>query len=116
MTNARFPDTARLRKAQEFKQVFSKGRRQHDAYFTVVALGNDCLHPRIGLTVSKRAARLAVQRNRIKRLIRENFRLQQIELPAVDIVVMAKSKACDVDNKTLKDSLTKHWQRLQEAG
>ncbi len=112
MTDARFPGAARLRSALEFKQVFSKGRRQHDAFFTLVVLGNGIQRPRLGLTVSKRVARFAVQRNRIKRLIRENFRLQQADLPALDIVVMAKSQANDADNQTLRDSLARHWQRL----
>lgn len=112
MTHARFPGSVRLRNAQEFKQVFAKGKRQHDAFFTVVAVANDLSHPRLGLTVSKRAARFAVQRNRIKRLIRENFRQQQSILPAKDIVVMAKDRAKLADNRTLTESLLEHWRRL----
>lgn len=112
MTNTRFGGKARLRHVQEFKQVLSQGRRQHDAFFTVAVFPNDLNHPRLGLTVSRRAARFAVQRNRIKRLVRESFRMHQSQLPAVDIVVMAKTQARDADNPTLYSSLASHWQRL----
>jgi len=113
VTDARFPGTARLRNAPEFRQVLSNGRRRHDDFFTVVVLANELQRPRLGITVSRRAARLAVQRNRIKRLIRESYRQQIETLPAVDIVVMAKSQARDADNRTLIQSLESHWHRLR---
>ena len=113
MTDAGFPGSARLRQAPEFKRVFAKGRRQHDGFFTLVVLANDLGQARIGLTVSRRAARLAVQRNRIKRLIRESFRQQRIDLPAVDIVIMAKHSVVEADNQKLLRSLAKHWRRLE---
>lgn len=112
MTDAGFPGQVRLRQPPEFKRVFAKGRRQHDEYFTLVVLNNSLNHPRIGLTVSRRAARFAVQRNRIKRVIRESFRQQQAHLPALDIVIMAKPAVVQADNRQLRDSLVRHWQRL----
>jgi ribonuclease P protein component len=53
-----------------------------------------------------------VRRNRIKRLVRESFRQHQHELPAVDIVVNARSGARDADNAVIVRSLEKHWRTV----
>jgi ribonuclease P protein component len=49
-------------------------------------------HPRLGLVVTRRLGK-AVQRNRVKRLLREFFRRHQTGLPAFDLVIMAKKGA-----------------------
>lgn len=112
VSDARFPVDVRLLRAADFKRVLATGRRRHDACFTVVVLPNNLQTSRLGLTVSRRAARLAVQRNRIKRLVRESFRQHRKYLPAMDIVVMAKPRATDSDNPALCASLTWHWQQI----
>ncbi|VFT72071.1 ribonuclease P protein component [Escherichia coli] len=68
-------------------------------------------HPRIGLTVAKKNVRRAHERNRIKRLTRESFRLRQHELPAMDFVVVAKKGVADLDNRALSEALEKLWRR-----
>ena len=55
---------------------------------TLLVRANDLNHPRLGLVIAKRHAKHAVTRNKLKRLIRETFRLQQQDLPAVDILVL----------------------------
>ena len=74
---------------------------------------NSLGHPRIGLIVSKKNVKLAVDRNRFKRLVRESVRLRQDRLPAVDIVIMAKRGAQEIDNETLTRQLHGMWKRLQ---
>lgn len=69
--------------------------------------------PRLGLTVSKRAAKRAVDRNRLKRLARESFRHRSASLPAWDFVVLARRGAAEADNVLLRESLNKHFDRLQ---
>lgn len=64
-----------------------------DALFTVIASPNGLGHPRLGLSVGVRAAGSAVNRNRVKRVVRERFRVSQQELPAVDIVFNARQGA-----------------------
>lgn len=70
-------------------------------------------HPRIGLTVSKKNAKRAVDRNRFKRLVRESARLRQDHLPSMDIVILAKRGVQDIDNETLSRQLHGMWKRLQ---
>ena len=68
--------------------------------------------PRLGLAIAARVVGNAVSRNRIKRLVRESFRLHQHELPAVDIVVSARSLARTADNAAIIRSLERHWRAV----
>mgnify|MGYP001570984818 FL=1 len=84
MRRARLQKRARLLKATEFNRVFDKAVRTSDQYFTVLARPNDLEFPRLGLAISKKKARLAVTRNRLKRIIRESFRQRQHQLCCAD--------------------------------
>jgi ribonuclease P protein component len=75
----------------------------------VLVLPNEISHARIGLSIAARTVSKAVERNRIKRIIRESFRRRQEQLPAVDIVVNARSGIASVDNDGLRTSLEHHW-------
>ena len=66
---------------------------------------------RLGLTISRRVAKRAVDRNRLKRLARESFRMQS-SLPAWDFVVMAKAGAHAAERPALRESLDRHFERL----
>jgi len=85
-----FPRTHRLRSKLDFSAVFDAGIRQSRGPLTVLARPNDLPHPRLGLSLSRRVGN-AVRRNRIKRLLREAFRLMQHDLPrGYDIVVIVR--------------------------
>lgn len=64
------------------------------------------------MAVSRKVAGSAVVRNRLRRIIREHFRLNQHELPAMDIVAMVKRDAVVAEAADLRQSLAKHWTRL----
>jgi len=64
------------------------------------------------LAIAARIVGNAVRRNRIKRLVRESFRQHQHELPAVDLVVNARSAARDADNAAITRSLERHWRAV----
>lgn len=66
---------------------------------------------RLGLTISRRSAKRAVDRNRLKRLARESFR-SQCGLPAWDFVVLARPDAARADKQTLRASLDEHFKQL----
>jgi len=107
-----FPKTHRLRKPGEFARVKAEGRRRRTTHFTVNYRINGLAHHRLGLVVQKKFWN-AAQRNRIKRCLRESFRLNRhlIPLPGKDIVVVARPGAeklsCQDTGKELLAALTK---------
>ena len=64
--------------------------------------GNRLDYPRLGLAVAARAVGNAVSRNRIRRIVREAFRLRQRELPAIDLVVSARTAARSASTAELR--------------
>ncbi|EHC65612.1 Ribonuclease P protein component [Salmonella enterica subsp. enterica serovar Mississippi str. A4-633] len=94
-----------------FTFVFQQPQRAGTPQITILGRLNSLGHPRIGLTVAKKNVRRAHERNRIKRLTRESFRLRQHELPAMDFVVVAKKGVADLDNRALSEALEKLWRR-----
>lgn len=100
-----FPATRRLLSSADFARVFGTGRRRSDAWFTVVAAPGTGAFARLGLAVSRKVSRSAVQRNRIKRVVRESFRKHSADLPVLDIVVMARPGAAACENTVLASSI-----------
>ena len=74
------PKDARLRKSAEFRAVYEGGRRFDGRLVTAFVLANQLEQHRLGITASRKMSRLAVNRNRAKRLLREAFRLTGGEL------------------------------------
>jgi ribonuclease P protein component len=103
----------KLLKATEFDRVFKKPVRSSDRYFTVLARPNEMDHPRLGLVISKRKVRLAVNRNRLKRIIRETFRCSK-ENYCADYVVLAGQQGADGNNNELFKSLDRHWKTIKK--
>jgi ribonuclease P protein component len=108
---AGFSYLQRLHTATEFGRVFAEPARSSDRFFTVLARSNERALARLGLTISRRAAKRAVDRNRLKRLAREAFRMQQ-SLPPWDFVVLAKAGADRAERRALRESLDRHFERL----
>lgn len=69
-------------------------------------------HPRLGLVISKKNVRRAVDRNRLKRIARESIRLRQHQLPSADIVLLARRGLDKLDNETVHRQLQGMWRRL----
>jgi ribonuclease P protein component len=74
------PKDARLRKSAEFRQVYNEGKRFEGRQVTAFVLPTALPQHRLGITASRKMSRLAVKRNRAKRLLREAFRLTGGEL------------------------------------
>ncbi len=88
----RLARTSRLRLRREFLEVQQRGRRIYSGELIVLALDSGGPRPRIGITVSKKVGN-AVERNLVKRWIREGWRAEGADLPAVDLVVVARPAA-----------------------
>jgi ribonuclease P protein component len=97
-----------------YGHVFKKAARSKDKLFTVLYRGNKQQHARLGLAVAKKNCKLAVNRNRIKRIVRESFRKHRAELTGIDIVVLNQTATHKADNKALFNSLSGHWRRCRE--
>ena len=106
---AAFGKSQRLLKPAEFKQVFEKRQSVHNAHFGIYAMTNTLGHARVGLVVSKKVSKKAVVRNRIKRQIREVFRLQQQDLGAIDFVVVAKAPLSAIAFDSIIEPLQPLW-------
>lgn len=113
--NLQYSRNYRLLCAKEFDAVFSKGKKIVNRFLMLVVSRNQINHARLGLIVSKKTSgKLAVDRNRIKRVIRESFRHQQHQLDGLDIVVVTRSGANSVTNSDLRLELDKQWDRLKQ--
>jgi ribonuclease P protein component len=90
MDTQTFGKDERIRKRQDYLRIYEQGGRIYSKRFTIILCRNSSGIRRLGMTVSKKTGN-AVQRNRIKRLLREFFRLNKSRLPASqDIVIIAK--------------------------
>jgi ribonuclease P protein component len=105
-----FPRSLRLNDSGDFQHVFDKATKSADRYLTVLARANGGFPPRLGLAISRKQIRKATDRNRIKRVIRESFRLGQHGLEGLDFIVMARTPAIQASHAALRYSLQKHWQ------
>jgi ribonuclease P protein component len=103
----------RLRRKREFDAVYAHGRRIGNSFFGVTAHVNEKGWPRLGLAVAVKMAGNAVERNRIRRVIRESFRLHQREIPAVDLVVSARLRARGAAGAELRAQLQALWQEVR---
>lgn len=111
MNKLTFSRELRLLAPTQFKAVFEQPLRASTPELTILARQNTIENPRLGLTVAKKHLKRAHDRNRIKRIVRESFRLKQHELPNVDFVFVAKGGIGKLDNATLFSTLDKLWVR-----
>jgi ribonuclease P protein component len=103
-----------LHQPAEFRDVKRRGRKFADAFFSLSVLANHESYPRLGLSIATRTFGTAVSRNRIKRLARESFRLNQHSLPPVDVTVSAREAARLATPKDLRASLDQHWKSITQ--
>ena len=104
----------KLLTAESYQNVFAKAERFGNRSFTVLARENGLDHPRLGLAISKKCAKRAVDRNRIKRHFRESFRLNQHKLPSVDIIAMCKPSALLLDNAKMREQIESQWHFMRK--
>ncbi len=109
----RFRRGDRLRKRYEFRQAQLRGRRIHTPHFLIVVLPNALQNTRLGITVTKKVG-TAVERNRIKRVVREVFRRNRTLFPGGhDFVFIAKRGSTDVAYDSLLSELQRAARKLQ---
>ena len=88
---ARFRPHERINDPKDFRRAFERKRSASDAALIVYGAENGLGYPRLGISVSRKKVRKAHDRNRVKRLIREAFRLGKAGLPTgVDLIVVPR--------------------------
>ena len=97
--------TSTLKKNYEFRRLYSKGKSCANAYLVVYCRKNRSGRSRIGYTVSNKVGH-AVVRNRIRRRLREIYRLHEAEFrPGYDLVVVARGRAVNASYAKLERSM-----------
>lgn len=87
-----FPGRCKLRRSNDFRRVFARGKRKATRYFVIYTLPNRLEVSRLGIHVRRKIG-TAVTRNRVKRMIREVFRKMKEEIrPPVDLVLIAEAQ------------------------
>lgn len=109
----KFPAARRLRRKWEFDQLYARGTRLGNSHFGITVHPNALGLARLGLAVASKPFGGSVPRNRIRRLIRESFRLRQHELPDVDLVVSARPRARTASPAELRASLDGLWDKVK---
>ena len=110
-----FTRQQRLLLPREYKAVFDGNtlKASHPSLLLLVRVADAAAAPaRLGLVIAKKHVRLAVQRNRIKRQLRESFRSHQHALIGLDIVALARPGLGKLDNAQLRATIDAQWQRL----
>ncbi|MEO8779105.1 MAG: ribonuclease P protein component [Rhodanobacter sp.] len=112
MSEATLPRAARLLRPGDFAALRTSSGRAGGRCFHMRYRDNELGRARLGLAISKRVSKRAVERNRIKRLVRESFRRVRHQLPPVDLMVMARELAAGVPGPELLRELEGIWKKL----
>jgi ribonuclease P protein component len=107
MRHLRFSKRQRLLKNSQFKAVLIERKRRSNRLLRVYVARNDLDYARLGVSVGRSCGN-AIARNRLKRLMRESFRLCQAEItPGLDYVVMMSFQWSNKTKKLNQAQLTR---------
>jgi ribonuclease P protein component len=103
----------RIKTPADFQRVYSSKQWGGSKHFTFNVLANDIDQQNsLGVTASKKVSKRAVDRNQLKRQMREFFRLRQSELKGVNLVLTAKPSSRHVTNAERQESLDELWAKV----
>ncbi|AFA40877.1 protein C5 component of RNase P [Wigglesworthia glossinidia endosymbiont of Glossina morsitans morsitans (Yale colony)] len=100
----------RISKSREIFFILKHAKKIYSPWIIFFYHRNIFVHPRIGLIVLKKYIYLSHDRNRIKRLIKESFRLNQFSLIKSDFLAYPKKNILKYNNHVLKKKLNILWQ------
>ncbi|MSR10833.1 MAG: ribonuclease P protein component [Gammaproteobacteria bacterium] len=115
MADYSFPKQNRLLNAADYKAVFSNAQFKVSCrYFLILAIKNNWTHSRLGLVIAKKNVAKAVQRNRVKRIVREFFRHHSAQDPGLDLVVLTRKDVDTLQNSQISARLATLWADLNK--
>jgi len=109
-----FQRRMRLLSAKDYERVFQNPQKSSSKALTVLARHSGRELARLGLAIPRKQIRRAVERNRIKRLIRESFRRHQDLLHGLDVVVIGRSDLLKKNTQWVFEHLENHWRQVSE--
>lgn len=107
-----FSSQSRLRSKQDFQSVFAKCRKITRKYLLALYIPNSWPYSRLGIIIAKHHVKRAVDRNQIRRVIRESFRQRKEIVKGLDIIVLMRSECATLSKKALRDDVDNLWQQL----
>ncbi|XKM13911.1 ribonuclease P protein component [Orbaceae bacterium ac157xtp] len=107
-----FPRELRLLTPSDFNHVFTQSFRIGSPVINLVIRENELNHFRLGFAIAKKQIKHAHERNRIKRVIRDYFRINQYQLPNFDMIVMVRTGIIELTNAEIRAILEKLCLRL----
>jgi ribonuclease P protein component len=105
---------AKMIKTDDFSSVFNFRKRISSQYLAMHYQPNALQRPRLGLVVGKKTAKLAVNRNYMRRVLREFFRLQQHEICHVDLIVRVQKMFSKVDFIQIKQEFNTLIEKINQ--
>ena len=105
------PANARLLTKRDYSDVFDKAKKVEQNQLFALFRKNDNSVARIGTIISKKSCAKASQRNRIKRLIKESFRLRN--LSSFDVIIISRKGVNELSNPQIFYKLSKIWEKLE---
>ncbi|RBP53761.1 ribonuclease P protein component [Arenicella xantha] len=111
-TRLNFSAAQRLKTPKQFQAVYQSKQWGGSAHFTYNVLATDIETAVLGVTVSKKVSKAAVHRNRIKRQMKEFYRLRQHQLTGAHVVITAKPSSLKATDEQRQASLTELWDKL----
>jgi len=106
-----FTNRDRLLNASQFTRVFDQANKTSSEFFTILSRESNAGQARLGIVVAKRRANRSVDRNIIKRIIRESFRLNKASLPKNDFIVILKRPIRTIKRANLRQQMETLWKQ-----
>jgi len=113
--NKRLTKQCRLNKPFEYQHVFSNARRFGGNGITALVRANELGEARLGLIISKKCSKKAVLRNRIKRIVRESFRLNHDMIGGYDIIIIGQPGIGKKSGIQLRVILSSLWKNIGQC-
>ncbi len=109
-----FSRQQRIRKKNDFQTLFNQPYRTGSENFLALWKKGKFSFARIGIITAKKIAKKAVDRNKIRRVIRESFRLAKNQLNNIDLIIIARHECGKLDQIALRKETDHLWKKLQQ--
>jgi ribonuclease P protein component len=106
---------SKLRKTDDFSSVFRFKRVLRGTSIDIFFRQNGLSNPRLGMVVPKKVLARAVDRNRVRRILRESFRLSQVSLGGLDVVIRVKAPGLNADYRAQWDLFLRKYAAPAES-